>query len=227
MKRLTEQTNKDFEDFDNLLDLDAIESERLGGDSTSTSPGGMGLVAGEIYDAATTLGKQYLTPQVLVPAGIAALGTTAVLSRPKKTKDDKEPGFLRRTAGTLAGLGLTGAAAYGAHKMLKPRTVFEDVSDRFFSPSGLGAGFGSLAGGLAAFPLADALTSNIKNPALKAVANIGSKALFSTGLTAGGGYAGFKAGEAVENEMNRRERERLEKERRNQYLPNFYYDRMA
>ena len=224
MKSLTEQLDDDF------LDLTSIEQEKLdpGVGSTPESPGGLGIVGGEVYDAAQALGKYYLKPEVLVPAGIAALGTTAVLSRGKKTKDGKKPGFIRRAAGTLAGLGLTGAAAYGAHKMLKSQNpMSEAVSDRFFSLSGMGAGFGSLAGGLAAFPLADALTANIKNPALKAVANIGSKALFSTGLTAGGGYAGYKAGEAVEKQMKKKEMERFEKERRNQYLPNFYYDRMA
>lgn len=189
-----------------------------------------------VRDAALHLVRD---PRFLVPAGVAALGAGTLFRTgqrlanvpfPDRDEEDKKRSGLRNTLGTLAGLGLTGAGAYGAYKLMnRPKTVNESRSNPYsaaFKPSSILGGTLGTAAAIGSFPLADAITSGMKEGPLKTITNIGAKALLSTVGTAAAGYAGYKAGEEIENAQRRAE-EASEKRRQEQnpYLPKFYdYD---
>lgn len=163
-----------------------------------------------------------------VGAGALMLGGLDVARRSnKKNKQGKRPGFLKRTVGTLAGLGLAGAGAYGGYRMMK-----NPVSENYnpyasaLKPSAVLGGTGALAAGLSAFPIADAITSGIPNETVRNIANVGSKALLSTVGSGLAGYGGWKVGKAIEDAEAARRKKEAQKNR-NKYLPDFYYDNFA
>lgn len=200
----------------------------------------VGVISGEIFDAYKNIrddiSKKALTPEFLIPAGAAALGAGTLFRTGQRLAnvpfsdrddDDKKRSGLRNTLGTLAGLGLTGAGAYGAYKLMnRPKTVNENTSNPYssaFKPSSILGGTLGTAAAIGSFPLADVITSGMKEGPLKTVTNIGAKALLSTIGTAGAGYAGFKAGEEIEKAQKRAEEKKRQEQ--NPYLPKFYnYD---
>ena len=170
------------------------------------------------------------------PATLAALGAGALLigggiglgqrltrQKPADGKRSSKKGILGKTARTMAGLGLAGAGAYGAYRMLKPNLGEATEANPYgaaFKPSSvLGGSLGTFAA-IGSFPLADYITSGMKEGPLKSVANIGAKAILSTLGTAAAGYGGWKAGREIEKAQEKRRQEKLRKE--NPYLPRFY-----
>lgn len=161
-----------------------------------------------------------------IGAGALTLGGLDMIRRSNKRDDrGRSPGFLKRVAGTGLGLGLTGAGAYAASQLMKPKLSEAQVNpySSAFKPSSILGGTLGTAAAIGSFPLADVITSGMKEGPLKTITNIGAKALLSTVGTAGAGYAGFKAGEEIEKAQKRAEEKKRQEQ--NPYLPKFYnYD---
>lgn len=167
-------------------------------------------------------------PRNLAAAGAGALmlgGLELARRSNVRDKEKKKPGFLKRTLGTIAGLGLTGAGAYGAYKLMKPVSENANPYQSAFKPSAILPTAAGTAAAISAFPLADVITSGMKEGPLKTVSNIGAKALLSTLGTAGAGYVGYEAGKAIEREQEKRRRQEMQD--RNKFLPDFYYDNVG
>ena len=213
------------------LDLEDITKPATPPDSTTdTTSSDLGFVGSSIRDAANVLVRD---PKFLIPAGAAALGAGALFrtgqrianigSGKDKDQRKKGSGFVRN----IAGLGLAGAGAYGAYKLMNKKPVSENANPygAALKPSSVLGGTGALAAGLAAFPVADALTAGIPNEGLRAAANIGAKALLSTVGSGLAGYGGYKAGREIEKAQARAQEKEYKK--RNQYLPDFYYNNVG
>jgi hypothetical protein len=220
---------------DDDLDLDALFGD---GESADADPGtepGFNFPSKLEMGIAYRKAKERVGDFVSNPRNLAATGAGALmlggleLARRSNVKDKKKkkPGFLKRTLGTTAGLGLAGAGAYSAYKLMNKKPVSENTNPygTALKPSSVLGGTGALAAGLAAFPVADALTAGIPNEGLRAAANIGAKALLSTVGSGLAGYGGYKAGREIEKAQTRAQEKEYKK--RNQYLPDFYYNNVG
>lgn len=221
-------------DFDELFDSDGGSD---GSDPDSTLKNVLGFDITSPFERGVALrkakervGEFASNPRNLAAAGAGALMLGGLeLARRSNVKDKKKkkPGFLKRTLGTTAGLGLAGAGAYGAYKLMNKKPVSENVNPygTALKPSSVLGGTGALAAALSAFPVADALTAGIPNEGLRAAANIGAKALISTVGSGLAGYGGYKAGREIEKAQARAQEKEYKK--RNKYLPDFYYNNVG